>query len=307
MGISIRFSTWLYELCRGRDYQAVSVRSLVKSIACSKNFFGKSALIKDDEIFQWMINLASEIVERVAIDRANHSRLPTNLSIFLRSDKTDLRSKTLNPGILASIPPRSQQINEEAESQIARRIAEMAHGAVRGLVGTAPITNISLSVGKFISDHSVACGDVKKLLTEPPKRLKRESFFRKLIEDRKDEDQSTPKVAREVSPRVADNGTQEETSTSNELIYFQRHSPTAEKVLCADCGSYVLMHLMPEHQDFHFARKVQQEWNREVNKVPQIPHTKKEVKLDREVKGARGKRKKELGLTKIDNYFFKND
>ncbi|KAL5104308.1 DNA polymerase eta [Taenia crassiceps] len=301
--------TWLYELCRGRDYQAVSVRTLVKSIACSKNFIGKSALKKDCEILQWLTNLAGEIVERVAIDRANHNRLPTTLSILLRSDQSDMRSKALNPNILASIPPRSQQMEEEAETQIAKRIAEMAYGAVRGLVGTAPITNISLSVGKFKSDHSAACGDVQKLLAEPIKPVKRESFFRQLIETRDEGEPSThKKVAGESSlHRTTEPKVQEETKTSEELVYFQRHNSMAEKILCEECGSYVLVHLMPEHKDFHFARRLQQAWNKEVNQTPQPLQVKKQTKAIRGARRGRGRGKRDFGLAKLEHFFIKKD
>uniref|UniRef100_A0A915EUS5 DNA polymerase eta n=1 Tax=Echinococcus canadensis TaxID=519352 RepID=A0A915EUS5_9CEST len=301
---------WLYELCRGRDYQAVSTRTLVKSIACSKNFLGKSALKKDAEILHWLTNLAGEIVERVAIDRANHNRLPTALSLFLRSDQSDTRSRALNPNILASILPRSQQMEEEeTEAQIARRIAEMAYGSVRSLIGTAAITNISLSVGKFKSDHSAACGDVKKLLTEPPKLVERESFFRQFFETGNQAEPSTPKkVAFEGSLHQAtEPKAQEETKASKELVYFQRHNSTTEKVLCEECGSYVLVHLMPEHRDFHFARRVQQEWNREVNRTLQPLQVKKETRTIRETKRGRGRGKRDLGLAKIDTFFLKRD
>nr|CDS20411.1 dna polymerase eta [Echinococcus granulosus] len=301
--------TWLYELCRGRDYQAVSTRTLVKSIACSKNFLGKSSLKKDAEILHWLTNLAGEIVERVAIDRANHNRLPTALSLFLRSDQSDTRSRALSPNILASILPRSQQMEEEeTEAQIARRIAEMAYGSVRSLIGTAAITNISLSVGKFKSDHSAAC-DVKKFLTEPPKLVKRESFFRQFFEIGNQAEPSTPKkVAFEGSLHQAtEPKAQEETKASKELVYFQRHNSTAEKVLCEECGSYVLVHLMPEHRDFHFARRVQQEWNREVNRTLQPLQVKKETRTIRETKRGRGQGKRDLGLAKIDTFFLKRD
>lgn len=287
----------------------MSVRTLVKSIACSKNFIGKSALKKDDEILQWLTNLAGEIVERVAIDRANHNRLPTTLSIFLRSELSDTRSKALNPNILASIPPRSQQVEEEAEAQVAKRIAEMAFGAVRGLVGTAPITNISLSVGKFKSDHSAACMDVKKLLAEPSKPVKKESFFRQLIETRDEEGSSTPKkVAGEASLfQATEPKVQADAKTSKELVYFQRHNPIADKILCEECGSYVLVHLMPEHKDFHLARRLQQEWNREVNQSPHPLPIKKETKAIRGARKGRGRGKRDLGLAKIDTYFTKKD
>ncbi|VDN12245.1 unnamed protein product [Dibothriocephalus latus] len=34
-------------------------------------------------------------------------------------------------------------------------------------------------------------------------------------------------------------------------------------LVCEECKARVLIHMMPEHTDFHFAQRLQQEWNRE--------------------------------------------
>ena len=292
----------MYELCRGRDFQAVSIRTLVKSIACSKNFLGKAALKTDSDILQWLTNLAGELVERIALDRANHNRLPTGLYFYTRVDGTETKSKSLPSSILAAIPKRGQNaVDEEVEAQIAQKIAEIALEAVKSIAGGAPITCLCLSAGKFQPDHVASCGDVKKLLSEQERPAKRESFFRQFIQ---------PQEQPESPPKRSSRGVGEQhrqPSTSKGRDYFQHHEVTAETIMCEECGSRVLVHLMPEHADFHFAKKVQQEWNREVNQTTRSPIMPTSTKPSRGAKRSRGRGKKEVGYVKLDNFLIKKD
>lgn len=43
-------SQWLYDLCRGIDFEAVKPRQLPKSIGCSKNFPGKTSLATKEQV-----------------------------------------------------------------------------------------------------------------------------------------------------------------------------------------------------------------------------------------------------------------
>lgn len=44
------YRSWLYELCRGIDFEPVKARQLPKSIGCSKNFPGKTALATQKQV-----------------------------------------------------------------------------------------------------------------------------------------------------------------------------------------------------------------------------------------------------------------
>lgn len=44
------FSSWLYDLCRGVEHEPVKPRQLPKSIGCSKNFPGTSALVTQKQV-----------------------------------------------------------------------------------------------------------------------------------------------------------------------------------------------------------------------------------------------------------------
>lgn len=300
-------------MCRGRDYQAVSVRTLVKSIACSKNFIGKAALKTDDEIRHWLSSLAGELVERIAVDRANHNRIPTALSLGVRVDQLDMRSKSLNPSVLTSISPRIQESEDTdaAELLTAKKIADIAFGPIKSLAGTGSLTNISLSVGKFKPDHAGLCGDVRKLLAdqqakeqemkEPP--IKRESFFRKFIEKEDEYPKKQSFFHRYIEPIEGS-----VPSTSKEPTYFTRHDASVDTILCEECGSRVPIHMMPEHLDFHFARKLQAEWNKELKQSQQnqsIPMRSKSIRVAKKGRGRGGK--VGIGNSKIDAFFIKKN
>lgn len=48
--MSTSCSQWLYDLCRGIDFEAVKPRQLPKSIGCSKNFPGKTSLATKEQV-----------------------------------------------------------------------------------------------------------------------------------------------------------------------------------------------------------------------------------------------------------------
>lgn len=48
--ISVLCSQWLYDLCRGIEFEAVKPRQLPKSIGCSKNFPGKTSLATKEQV-----------------------------------------------------------------------------------------------------------------------------------------------------------------------------------------------------------------------------------------------------------------
>ncbi|KAM3175695.1 hypothetical protein ACTXT7_008023 [Hymenolepis weldensis] len=318
---------WLYELCRGRDYQAVSVRTLVKSIACSKNFIGKAALKTDEEIRHWLTSLAGELVERIALDRANYNRIPSALSVGVRTEQ-DFRSKSLQPSILSSISPRTQESEEidAAELTIAKKIADITFGAVKSLTGPNPINNISLAVGKFKSFHGGSYGDVKKLFSEQQAKqqkeqekseakeekqeenqpTRRESFFRKFIEKEEEPPKRESFFHRYIEP-MGENVP----STSKSPNFFIQHDSTVDTILCEECGLQIPVHIMPEHSDFHLARKLQAEWTREMKEpTPQsqsVPISKKSIRGTKKTRGRGGKSKTEIRNPKIDAFFVKKN
>ncbi|XP_035027660.1 DNA polymerase eta isoform X2 [Hippoglossus stenolepis] len=75
---------WLYDLCRGIEFEAVKPRQLPKSIGCSKNFPGKTSLTTKEQVQYWLHQLALELEERLTKDREVNGRVSKLLTVGVR-------------------------------------------------------------------------------------------------------------------------------------------------------------------------------------------------------------------------------
>ncbi|XP_030627778.1 DNA polymerase eta-like [Chanos chanos] len=75
---------WLFDLCRGVEFEPVKARQLPKSIGCSKNFPGKSALATKEQVQYWLHQLALELEERLIKDREMNDRVAKLLTVGIR-------------------------------------------------------------------------------------------------------------------------------------------------------------------------------------------------------------------------------
>ena len=78
--ICILSRLWLYNIAHGIDHEPVTVRLIPKSIGCSKNFPGKTALATKKNVEHWMRELTSELVVRLTEDQENVCRC----SVFVK-------------------------------------------------------------------------------------------------------------------------------------------------------------------------------------------------------------------------------
>ena len=61
-------SLWLYEISRGIDHEPVRLRIITQSIGCGKNFNGPEKLKTAQQVMHWLVELSTEIVERLQED-----------------------------------------------------------------------------------------------------------------------------------------------------------------------------------------------------------------------------------------------
>ncbi|XP_018411223.1 PREDICTED: DNA polymerase eta [Nanorana parkeri] len=73
--------SWLYNLCRGIEDEPVKPRQLPKSIGCSKTFPGKTALCTRDQVQYWLLQLSTELEERLKKDKDTNHRTAKLLTI----------------------------------------------------------------------------------------------------------------------------------------------------------------------------------------------------------------------------------
>ncbi|EPQ04450.1 DNA polymerase eta [Myotis brandtii] len=76
--------SWLYAMCRGIEHDPVKPRQLPKTIGCSKNFPGKTALATREQVQWWLLQLAQELEERLTKDRNDNDRVATQLAVSIR-------------------------------------------------------------------------------------------------------------------------------------------------------------------------------------------------------------------------------
>ncbi|RXN15452.1 DNA polymerase eta [Labeo rohita] len=75
---------WLYDLCRGIEFEPVKPRQLPKSIGCSKNFPGKTSLATKQQVQHWLHQLALELQERLNKDKDMNGRVAKQLTVGVR-------------------------------------------------------------------------------------------------------------------------------------------------------------------------------------------------------------------------------
>ncbi|XP_004846542.1 DNA polymerase eta isoform X1 [Heterocephalus glaber] len=76
--------SWLYAMCRGIEHDPVKPRQLPKTIGCSKNFPGKTALATREQVQWWLLQLAQELEERLTKDQSDNDRVATQLVVSIR-------------------------------------------------------------------------------------------------------------------------------------------------------------------------------------------------------------------------------
>ncbi|XP_061254247.1 DNA polymerase eta isoform X1 [Bos javanicus] len=79
-----RNGSWLYAMCRGIEHDPVKPRPITKTLGCSKNFPGKTALSTRDQVQWWLLQLAQELEERLIKDRNANDRVATQLVVSMR-------------------------------------------------------------------------------------------------------------------------------------------------------------------------------------------------------------------------------
>ncbi|XP_038616712.1 DNA polymerase eta isoform X2 [Tachyglossus aculeatus] len=89
--------SWLFAMCRGIEHDPVKPRQLPKTVGCSKNFPGKTALATEEQVQWWLLQLALELEERLNKDRDDNDRVATHLSVSARV-QGDKRLSSLRRG-----------------------------------------------------------------------------------------------------------------------------------------------------------------------------------------------------------------
>lgn len=137
--MSFGFSSWLYNIARGINLDPVTSKLVAKSVACSKNFPGKNALFKLDNVKHWLDELACDLSERLQRDFEENNRKAKQIvvSFMQELNKQDVTSSRTNP----------------LSSYDAKRIAQIALEVINKYCmksdGSYHVKHLGLSAGNF--------------------------------------------------------------------------------------------------------------------------------------------------------------
>ncbi|XP_060100467.1 DNA polymerase eta [Heteronotia binoei] len=154
--------SWLYDLCRGIEHEPVKPRQLPKSIGCSKNFPGKSALVTQKQVQHWLLQLALELEERLNKDRDQNKRVAKQMSIGIRL-KGGKHVNSLSRCCALSHYD-SQKISRDAFAVIQNYNTAGGQQAA----WSPPITLLQLSASKFMEVSTVS-SDITTFLSTDSK------------------------------------------------------------------------------------------------------------------------------------------
>ncbi|XP_007545335.1 DNA polymerase eta isoform X2 [Poecilia formosa] len=151
---------WLYDLCRGIEFEAVKPRQLPKSIGCSKNFPGKTSLATKQQVQYWLHQLALELEERLTKDREANGRVAKLLTVGVRQ-LGDKRQSSFSR-CCALVRYEATKISSDSFAII----KSLNTAGNQQAAWTPPLTLLHLSASKF-SDAPTTGGIAGFLSSDP--------------------------------------------------------------------------------------------------------------------------------------------
>ncbi|KAM9394706.1 DNA polymerase eta isoform 2-T5 [Salvelinus alpinus] len=150
---------WLYDLCRGIDFEAVKPRQLPKSIGCSKNFPGKTSLTTRERVQHWLYQLALELEERLTKDRELNGRVAKQLTVGVRQ----LGDK--RPSSFSRCCSLARYDATKISSDSFAILKSLNTAGNHQAAWTPPLTLLHISASKFNDSPSAGAGGIASFLS----------------------------------------------------------------------------------------------------------------------------------------------
>ncbi|XP_035519020.1 DNA polymerase eta isoform X2 [Morone saxatilis] len=273
---------WLYDLCRGIDFEAVKPRQLPKSIGCSKNFPGKTSLATKEQVQYWLHQLALELEERLTKDKEVNGRVAKLLTVGVRQ-LGDKRPSSFSR-CCALVRYEATKLSSDSFAIIKSLNTAGNHQAA----WSPPLTLLHLSASKF-SDASSAGGiagflssDVTSTQsvfpttqssTQPPSKLKNDSagkqpgtiqsFFQKAAEKQRQ------KVTNNVEDDIVSTGMLPSSSTPKTSV---TDSQTLEGNVQASASTLTKPDMGHTSGEFTSHQSPREELRDELDMDPEVDH-----------------------------------
>ncbi|XP_059422818.1 DNA polymerase eta [Carassius carassius] len=279
--------SWLYDLCRGIEFEPVKPRQLPKSIGCSKNFPGKTCLATQQQVQHWLHQLALELQERLDKDREMNGRLAKQLTVGIRQAGGQSFSRCC-----ALVRYDAVKMTSDSLAIIKSLNTAGSHQEA----WSPALTCLHLSASKFSDVPSSSSGGIAGFLssdapstqsrvastqtpkTEPsPKRPGAiQSLFEKAAEKKKQHGEEahkdvhvSPSLSSHKAPGISsffhrkglEKTLQLSTLPEDRSAAAGVESPPEDLHVCERCGLKVLVWEMPEHMDYHLALDLQRSFS----------------------------------------------
>uniref|UniRef100_A0A452RFP5 DNA polymerase eta n=1 Tax=Ursus americanus TaxID=9643 RepID=A0A452RFP5_URSAM len=156
--------SWLYGMCRGIEHDPVKPRQLPKTIGCSKNFPGKTALATREQVQWWLLQLAHELEERLTKDRNDNDRVATQLAVIIRV-QGDKRLSSVR---------RCCALTRYDAHQMSRDAFAVIRSCNTSGIKTdwsPPLSMVFLCATKFSTSAPSSCTDITTFLSNDPSSL----------------------------------------------------------------------------------------------------------------------------------------
>ncbi|XP_077438173.1 DNA polymerase eta isoform X2 [Vanacampus margaritifer] len=150
---------WLYDLCRGIDFEAVKPRQLPKSIGCSKNFPGRTSLATKEQVQHWLHQLALELEERLTKDREVNGRVAKQLTVGIR------RLGDKRPSSFSRCCALVRYDAAKLSNDSFAIIKSLNTAGNQQAAWTPPLTLLHLSASKFADAPSASAGGIAGFLS----------------------------------------------------------------------------------------------------------------------------------------------
>ncbi|XP_067006969.2 DNA polymerase eta [Anabrus simplex] len=155
--------SWLYNIARGFDYEPVTPRLMSKSVGCCKKFPGKQSLSTREDVEKWLLNLATEVSERLLKELASNKRRATTLTVAYQQNVGGRTVSSSRCGSLNSYEP--QQIAQDAYELIKKNNSSNSSDSI----WNPPLKFLGLSAGKFLEKSAIQTSTMRSFFKSASK------------------------------------------------------------------------------------------------------------------------------------------
>uniref|UniRef100_A0A1A9WSK9 DNA polymerase eta n=1 Tax=Glossina brevipalpis TaxID=37001 RepID=A0A1A9WSK9_9MUSC len=200
--------SWLYNICRGIDLEAVTPRFYSKSIGCCKKFPGRNSIAGLKTLQHWFQELANEIIDRLEKDVIENNRRAKQMvvSYVQEFDGEDISSSRSAPLLCYTVEGLTKNAFEIIKSNTKQFFRPGSESVLNN-----PIKFLGISVGKF---ETISNGQNKL----------QDMFAQQAAKKRRISEENLPKVEenkiKKLEPESMQQAPQKEPKTKKDVRSF---------------------------------------------------------------------------------------